>query len=103
MAEFERDELLLEYVGEIITAQQRKERDEVEKSYYLYELCDRRELFIDAKNYGNMSRFINHSCSPNCIATRVVVDGTPRIGIFTIRKIQFGEEITMSYGLPGNP
>ncbi|PPD84713.1 hypothetical protein GOBAR_DD18349 [Gossypium barbadense] len=30
--------------------------------------------FIDASKYGNVSRFINHSCSPNLVNHQVLVD-----------------------------
>lgn len=46
---------------------------------------------------GNYGRFINHSCSPNCTARVVTVDGDKRIVIYSKRLIEKGEEITYDY------
>lgn len=39
-------------------------------------------LLIDPILKGNKARFINHSCDPNCEASRYDVNGETRIGIF---------------------
>jgi histone-lysine N-methyltransferase SETD2 len=44
-------------------------------------------FYVDGKKKGNYSRFINHSCDPNCQLERWVVRGRMRIGIFAIRDI----------------
>ena len=41
--------------------------------------------------------YINHSCDPCAKAINWVVDGEFRIGIFSTRDIQAGEEITIDY------
>lgn len=51
------------------------------------------DVVIDAGRGGNMSRWINHSCDPNCDA--VVDDG--RVWIQSIRDIAPGEELTYDY------
>jgi SET domain-containing protein len=50
---------------------------------------------IDASVRGNSARFINHSCSPNCLA--VMEDG--RIFIEALRQIKPGKELFYDYGL----
>ncbi|PRQ50242.1 putative histone-lysine N-methyltransferase chromatin remodeling SET family [Rosa chinensis] len=40
---------------------------------------------------------ICHLCRPNCEAKVTAVDGRYKIGIYTVRKIQYGEEITLDY------
>jgi hypothetical protein len=50
---------------------------------------------IDALHGGNSSRWINHSCDPNCEADEV--DG--RIFIKALRDIAAGEELNYDYGL----
>ncbi|CAI5441398.1 unnamed protein product [Caenorhabditis angaria] len=58
---------------------------------------------IDAMNYGNVARFMNHSCTPNSmyVEAHTRVNETspllPRVGIFSIEDIAIGEEITVSY------
>ena len=51
--------------------------------------------YIDAVHHGNDSRFINHSCDPNCESD--VVDG--HVYIVAIRDIAPGEELTYDYSL----
>ena len=63
---------------------------------------------IDATRHGNLSRFINHSCDPNCFA-RVITPHkhactdlpTPKqIVFFSRRNIRAGEEILYDYQFP---
>ena len=49
---------------------------------------------IDAGNGGNDSRWINHSCDPNCETTETDDD---RIFIYALRSIQPGEELFYDY------
>ena len=44
---------------------------------------------------GNASRWINHSCNPNCIAD----EDEGRIFITARRKIKAGDELNYDYGL----
>ncbi|GIY23184.1 histone-lysine N-methyltransferase NSD3 [Caerostris extrusa] len=46
---------------------------------------------------GNNSRFINHSCNPNCEMQKWEVNGDSRIGIFAIQDIPSGDELTFNY------
>lgn len=52
---------------------------------------------IDARYYGNVSRFINHLCDPNIIPVRVFMLHQdlrfPRIAFFSSRHIRPGEEL----------
>ncbi|XP_013928456.1 PREDICTED: histone-lysine N-methyltransferase EHMT1-like [Thamnophis sirtalis] len=63
---------------------------------------DRDVYCIDARFYGNVSRFINHFCEPNLIAVRVFMSHQdlrfPRIAFFSSRHIEAGEEIGFDYG-----
>lgn len=54
---------------------------------------DGEELIVDAGVDGNVARFINHSCVPNCDA---IVDAG-RIWITTIRDVRAGEELGYDY------
>jgi hypothetical protein len=50
---------------------------------------------IDALHGGNSSRWINHSCNPNCEAD----EENERIFIKALRNIKAGEELSYDYGL----
>jgi hypothetical protein len=54
-------------------------------------------LFVDGKRKGNMSRFINHACDPNCELVRWVVKGRTRIGIFAMKDIKENEPLSYDY------
>lgn len=54
---------------------------------------------VDATKAGNESRFINHSCEPNCSMNIVIQQKTRQlaIGIFTLAEIEPWTEITTDY------
>lgn len=60
------------------------------------------QIIISAKNMGNVSRFMNHSCSPNVFWQAVQHDhgdeGYPHIMFFAIRHIPPMTELTYDYG-----
>ena len=43
--------------------------------------------------------FIDHSCQPNCETQKWTVNGDTRIGLFALRDIEPGEELTFNYNL----
>jgi len=52
---------------------------------------------IDPTYSGNVARFINHSCDPNCETRKWTVLNEICVGIFAIKEIQENEEITFDY------
>ena len=54
-------------------------------------------IIIDPTFKGNMARFINHSCKPDCKAEKKDVDGEDCIGIYALTDIKEGEELTFNY------
>lgn len=52
---------------------------------------------IDATRMGNVSRFMNHSCNPNCQTAKWIVNGRQRVGLFTRSSIPAGTELTFDY------
>ncbi|GIX61372.1 histone lysine methyltransferase SET2 [Babesia caballi] len=100
------DELVCEYVGKVITQGEFQrcvsswsfaELDNANHSHW-YIMKVHRDVYIDSTNVGNVARFINHSCNPNCSSVPYVVNGTFRMGVFAHRKIEKGEEVTYNYG-----
>ncbi|MDP2439525.1 MAG: SET domain-containing protein-lysine N-methyltransferase [archaeon] len=89
---------IIEYVGEVISLEdsiQRMTEDGDARHHYFMSLNN--GSCIDASRKGNRSRFINHSCSPNAVTQKWMVDRKPRIGIFALSDIASGEEITFDY------
>lgn len=90
-------ETIIEYVGEIIPmkeALRRHPHDPNDPQHTFYFHIDE-ERVIDALYGGNASRWINHSCKPNCEPDER--DG--RIFIKARRPIFRDEELTFDYGL----
>lgn len=46
---------------------------------------------------GNASRFINHSCAPNCELQRWIVKGFTHIGIMANQDIPAGTPLSYDY------
>lgn len=91
-------QFVLEYVGEVIDADELDVRSrECEKEPHFYFLSISAGDTIDASKKGNISRFINHSCDPNCVTQKWQVNGESRVGIFALRNIRVGEELTFDY------
>jgi SET domain-containing protein len=55
---------------------------------------------LDATHKGNLSRFINHSCDPNCYSRVVQIDSSKKLLIFASKFIEPGEEIVYDYKFP---
>jgi SET domain-containing protein len=90
-------ETLIEYVGEVISwdeAQDRHPHDPKDPNHTFYFHVNE-DRVIDALFGGNSSRWINHSCNPNCEAD----EDNDRIFIKAIRNIKAGEELNYDYGL----
>ena len=90
-------DLIMEYAGEVIdTATKNMRTREKHDNYYIMLL--EKGWYIDARNVGNLSRFINHSCAPNCVAERVTVRREKRCGIYATQDISANEFISIDYG-----
>lgn len=87
---------VIEYLGERITPEEsdrRYARLENPEHTFLFTVDD--GLVVDATWKGNVARYINHSCEPNCES----VIERRRIWIKAIRNIEAGEELTYDYNL----
>lgn len=90
-------ETLIEYVGEIISAQEAEDRhphDPSDPNHTFYFQIDDDKV-IDALHGGNSARWINHCCAPNCKPE--VIDG--RVFIKAKKDIAAGSELNYDYGL----
>ncbi|MCP9259480.1 putative histone-lysine N-methyltransferase set-2 [Dirofilaria immitis] len=91
------DEMIVEYIGQKYGQQWRMNARNVMKDVAWVQAI---YSVIDATQMGNLARFINHSCQPNCYAKIVVVDGEKRIVIYSKLPISKGDEITYDYKFP---
>ena len=90
-------ETLIEYAGEVISwreALRRHPHDPSNPNHTFYFHIDDKHV-IDGKQGGNASRWINHSCQPNCQADE---DGG-RVFIKALHNIAAGQELFYDYGL----
>ncbi|ETO84491.1 hypothetical protein F444_01608, partial [Phytophthora nicotianae P1976] len=96
----ERDSLIIQYVGEVISRAMYLEREkkETQCSPHSYGLAVNSNEVIDARFVGGIGRFANHICSPNCIVERWEVAGETCCGIFAKNAIGEGEKVTIKYG-----
>lgn len=95
-------QFIFEYVGEVINEAQFRRRmrqydEEGIKHFYFMSLS--KGEFVDATKRGNLGRFCNHSCNPNCYVDKWVVGEKLRMGIFAERHIKEGEELVFNYNV----
>jgi len=95
-------EFVFEYIGEVIDERTFRRRmiqydDEGIKHFYFMSLT--KGEFVDATKKGNLGRFCNHSCNPNCVVDKWVVGDKLRMGIFVSREIKAGEELVFNYNV----
>lgn len=106
---------ICEYVGEILTNVELHERNISRKGHTNHYpalldadlssetiLKDEDLLCLDATNYGNVARFINHRCyDANMVDIPVEIESPDHhyyhIAFFTTRPVQAGEELTWDY------
>lgn len=86
---------LIEYTGERLTEAQVDKRYAKDDNPHTFLFALDGGMVIDATKGGNSSRWINHSCAPNCEA----VDEDGHIYIETLRTIRPGEELGYNYGI----
>ncbi|KAI2788270.1 Histone-lysine N-methyltransferase, H3 lysine-36 specific [Penicillium oxalicum] len=101
-ADLDPHQLIFEYVGEVVGEAQFRRRmkqydEEGIKHFYFMSL--NRNEFVDATRRGNLGRFCNHSCNPNCYVDKWVVGEKFRMGIFAERSIRAGEELVFDYNV----
>lgn len=109
-----RGTFVCEYIGEVmndVEGNKRGERFHHSGCSYLYDInahVGRKGLIegtvpyvVDATKFGNVSRFINHSCSPNLVNYLVLVESMDcqlaHIGLYASRDIARGEELAYDY------
>ncbi|XP_017776245.1 PREDICTED: probable histone-lysine N-methyltransferase set-23 [Nicrophorus vespilloides] len=103
-----KDSFICEYAGEIIGKNEAElryhNRAVVGESNYIFwareHFGDKTiETIIDPTSIGNIGRFANHSCKPNCNLLLIRIDcAYPKVCLFSNRIIDAEQEITFDYG-----
>ncbi|XP_059223252.1 probable histone-lysine N-methyltransferase set-23 [Stomoxys calcitrans] len=108
---------ICEYAGELLTCGEAKLRiqENEKKGNMNYILCLKENhhvdlaggelkpgselmTIVDPSKRGNIGRYLNHSCDPNCQIYSVRVDcPIPKVAIFAKRHIKTGEELCFHY------
>ncbi|XP_019167719.1 PREDICTED: histone-lysine N-methyltransferase ATXR3 [Ipomoea nil] len=112
---FSQEDFVVEFLGEVypawkwfekqdgIRSLQKNNKDPAPEFYNIYLERPKGDadgydlVVVDAMHKANYASRICHSCRPNCEAKVTAVDGQYQIGIYTVRPIAFGEEITFDY------
>uniref|UniRef100_A0A672S5C7 Histone-lysine N-methyltransferase NSD2-like n=1 Tax=Sinocyclocheilus grahami TaxID=75366 RepID=A0A672S5C7_SINGR len=102
LRDIKKGEFVNEYVGELIDEEEciaRIKYAQENNITHFYMLTIDKDRIIDAGPKGNYSRFMNHSCQPNCETQKWTVNGDTRVGLFAVCDIPSGTELTFNYNL----
>jgi SET domain-containing protein len=94
----EEDTRIVEYKGELVSQAEgwrREQRYLPRYRIWIFNINDR--WVRDAAFGGNIARYVNHACRPNCYTD---IDGRT-IWILAARRIRKGEELTYDYNTDG--
>ncbi len=92
------DARIVEYLGELVTQAEgwrREQRYLPRQRIWLFNINSR--WARDGAVGGNISRYFNHSCRPNCYSEVI----GRHIWILAARRIRKGEELTYDYNTEG--
>ncbi|KAM3446501.1 hypothetical protein MY3296_009625 [Beauveria thailandica] len=101
-ADLAANDFIFEYIGEVIneaTFRRRMLQYDHEGIKHFYFMSLNKNEFVDATRKGNLGRFCNHSCVPNCYVDKWVVGDKLRMGIFALRAVSAGEELVFNYNV----
>ncbi|KAL3697909.1 hypothetical protein R1sor_011985 [Riccia sorocarpa] len=111
----EKDEFVVEFFGEVyppwrwyekqdgIRSLQKGDKDPTPEFYNIYYERPKADvqgydlLVVDAMHKANFASRLCHSCRPNCEAKITAVNNRYIIGVYTLRPIKRGEELTFDY------
>ena len=105
--DLEPNTFIMEYVGEVIDWPEYCTRDEKYKEeglihrYFLLldsdQGTDDENIYIDSQKKANRTRYINHSCDPNCHMEKWNVGKEFRMAVYTKKRIPKDSELTFDY------
>lgn len=102
--DIKKGERIVRYTGQLRThAEVDAEYAEQEENGHTFLFTLNDEYVIDGTHNGNIARWINHSCAPNC-ESLIEEDAQHRrrhdkVFVEALRDIKAGEELTYNYGI----
>lgn len=90
-----KNQFIGQYTGELISIARAKQR--ASHKFMIGIEQDGIQLYVDGSYYGNMMRYVNHSCFPNSYITTKIKEGLPIACLFTYEQIKQNTEITVDY------
>lgn len=99
-------EFVCEYAGEVLSNVEAKKRtcDDFDTMNYLITVVERtgedvsHTTHIDPMYFGNVGRFINHSCDPNLSMIPVRKNNNvPHLALFANKAVEKGQELSFHY------
>ncbi|KAK2604089.1 hypothetical protein N8I77_007047 [Diaporthe amygdali] len=90
--DIEQDTLLGEYLGELLPLNAPQDNMDAYQ-FTLDNIC-----IITARDYGNWTRYINHSCTPNVRGDDGMYGNRRAITFHALRDISADEQLTFDYG-----
>ncbi|XP_075224627.1 nuclear receptor binding SET domain protein isoform X2 [Lycorma delicatula] len=102
IVDLKKGDFVIEYVGEMIDEEEyqrrlKKMHQANDENYYF--LTIDKDRMLDAGPKGNVARFMNHSCQPNCETQKWTVNGDTRVGLFALCDIPAHSELVFNYNL----
>ncbi|XP_055007326.1 histone-lysine N-methyltransferase 2C isoform X1 [Boleophthalmus pectinirostris] len=99
--DIEKQTMVIEYTGTVLRNEVaiRKEKTYRSRNRTVFMFRIDSEHVVDATLTGGLARYINHSCSPNCVAEVVTFERGFKIIISSISRIGKGEELCFDYQL----
>ncbi|KAL5005481.1 hypothetical protein ScPMuIL_018937 [Solemya velum] len=90
---------ILEYLGEVVSEQEFRRRMTENYSQERHHYCLNIDsgAVIDGYRMGNIGRFVNHSCEPNCEMQKWNICGVSRMVLFALKDIPPYAELTYDY------
>ncbi|XP_033643486.1 inactive histone-lysine N-methyltransferase 2E-like isoform X3 [Asterias rubens] len=95
------NDFIVEYWGKVML----KEQLEVEKTFFkrpypyvlFYSKFNNVDICVDARNYGNVARFVRRSCSPNAEVRHYVENSNLHFCLFALLNIAKNTEVTIEF------
>jgi SET domain-containing protein len=95
LAAIQEKSFVIEYVGELISYERKNLRPF--QKYTIEVVSPFHYSYIDASRFGNIARYINHSCDPNCEFLLKFKDGYPVMCVYSITPITNNTFLSIDY------